>query len=331
MTGTSEPEANLNTSTASPSLAATVPLESRFVFSQLSRDDSIGVRIASKIVAAIDDGGFPIGSRLPTEQELAAEFRVSRASVREALSALQFAGYITSRRGYGSVVTAAEPSLSGAYAGATASGSNVDGIAVLEARLIVEVEAIRLAALDPDVEALTEAIRILHGMEVVVHQSRLAAQSDLNLHLAVVSICRNRVLCDSATHLIELTASPSWKRFRMNAWRQPELLDQWAAHHRAILDAIQRGDSKAAAHNSRTHLLSVVEVALRSGQISQDQRLRLSALEARHSGARPGTRKVRRLADLSVSATDSDDSSLGSRHEGIGRRRRQSGVIGGAN
>lgn len=301
----------------------------RSVFTELPRDDSVAVRIAFQIVAAIADGGFPIGSRLPTEQELAAEFGVSRPSVREALSALQFAGYLTSRRGYGSVVTAAEPSLPGPYAAPTASGASVDGVDVIEARLIVEVEAIRLAALDPDVEALAEAKRILNGMEVAVHQSRLVAQSDLNLHLALVNICRNRALSDSVTHLIELTASPSWKRFRMNAWSQPQLLDQWVAHHRAILFAIQKGDAEVAAQYSKTHLLSVVMDALSSSQISQDQRRRLSALDARYSGLRSDASVTGRPSDLLASAADSTEYSLRSRHEGMQERRRQNGPFGG--
>jgi GntR family transcriptional regulator len=52
----------------------------------------------------IDEGKFPAGTRLPSEPELAAEFQVSRATLREALRALEGEGLVRRRRGSGTFV-----------------------------------------------------------------------------------------------------------------------------------------------------------------------------------------------------------------------------------
>ena len=44
------------------------------------------------------------GSRLPSEAELAARFGVSRVKIRDVLSQLEGAGYITRRRGVGTLI-----------------------------------------------------------------------------------------------------------------------------------------------------------------------------------------------------------------------------------
>jgi DNA-binding FadR family transcriptional regulator len=49
-------------------------------------------RIADQLRLLIDQGEFPVGSRLPAERELATQLGVSRPTVREALIALEVEG-----------------------------------------------------------------------------------------------------------------------------------------------------------------------------------------------------------------------------------------------
>ena len=58
-------------------------------------------RIAEAIAGLIDAGEFAPGDRLPAERDLARKLRVSRASLREALSALELDGYVEIRVGSG--------------------------------------------------------------------------------------------------------------------------------------------------------------------------------------------------------------------------------------
>ena len=76
---------------------------------QGDRRHSPRVRLYQRIVAAIDDGSFPPGARLPPEPELAALLGVSRSALREVLILLQEDGVITRRQGAGSTVNQRPP------------------------------------------------------------------------------------------------------------------------------------------------------------------------------------------------------------------------------
>ncbi len=57
--------------------------------------------IAGAIRKKIEDGEYPLGSRLPSERELAEEFYVNRMTIRRALAVLESEGMIKRRQGSG--------------------------------------------------------------------------------------------------------------------------------------------------------------------------------------------------------------------------------------
>ncbi|MFB6566855.1 GntR family transcriptional regulator [Streptomyces noursei] len=76
---------------------------------QGARRHSSRVELYQRIVAAIDDGTFPPGARLPPEPQLAGQLGVSRSGLREVLILLQEDGVITRRQGAGSTVNQPPP------------------------------------------------------------------------------------------------------------------------------------------------------------------------------------------------------------------------------
>src|ERR687883_317039 len=64
-------------------------------------------QIAERLAADIRSGLLAPGERLPSERELARSLEVSRASVREAIAALQVQGVVETRPGAGTFVVAA--------------------------------------------------------------------------------------------------------------------------------------------------------------------------------------------------------------------------------
>ena len=62
------------------------------------------------IIDAVLSGARPAGSVLPAERELAAELRISRTSLRQAITRLQQLGVVESRQGHGTVVLDIETS-----------------------------------------------------------------------------------------------------------------------------------------------------------------------------------------------------------------------------
>jgi DNA-binding FadR family transcriptional regulator len=58
-------------------------------------------QIARSIAAAIEDGRYAPGDRLPSEREFADDFGVSRPTIRDAMIALEFQGLVEARQGSG--------------------------------------------------------------------------------------------------------------------------------------------------------------------------------------------------------------------------------------
>lgn len=67
-------------------------------------------RVLAALTERIGAGEYAVGSLLPTEAELCAEFSVSRFTVREALRRLVETGLVARQQGHGTRVLAAEPS-----------------------------------------------------------------------------------------------------------------------------------------------------------------------------------------------------------------------------
>jgi GntR family transcriptional regulator len=62
------------------------------------------VSVQAELQQRIDRGEFPAGARLPSEHDLAAELDVSRATLREALRAMELRGLLRRRQGSGTFV-----------------------------------------------------------------------------------------------------------------------------------------------------------------------------------------------------------------------------------
>ncbi|WP_407178760.1 GntR family transcriptional regulator [Bradyrhizobium sp. STM 3562] len=69
--------------------------------------------VARSLTEAIATGRYPVGSVLPNEIELAAQFGVSRSTVRAAMQELQASGLVSRKKSAGTRVEASSPSLGG--------------------------------------------------------------------------------------------------------------------------------------------------------------------------------------------------------------------------
>lgn len=241
----------------------------------------VSVRLAGAILDRIRGGEFSIGSRLPSEMDLSEAFGVSRPSVREALSALQFAGYVESRKGYGTVVIVPRHH-SGAPQGAAYTHQPIslaNALDLLEARLTVEPAAVQLAATKPDADGVMEARTLLDGMWLALESPDLVgAETDLHFHAAIIKLCPNRILQAIALSLLEQAHTAAVIAIRRAAWANAEVLQEWAIQHEAMLSGIQAGDGRRAARALRAHLLSVVGHMSRARGISIAERRRLKSM-----------------------------------------------------
>lgn len=240
-----------------------------------SNDSPAAVRIAGALRLRIERGDWPVGAVLPAEAELAREFGVSRPTMRESLSALQFAGYVESRRRRGTVVLSASPVPGPARPGQAASFAEVADL--LEARLVLEPAVLALAAADPDPVALDEAHDAVAGMALVTDSSVVPADTDHRLHALIARTCRNEILRANLETLLDRASGPVWRRTQESAWRA-EMPHRWTGDHAAVVDALRRGEGPSAAAISRRHLLSAVDNAAECAEVPASVRRRLHQL-----------------------------------------------------
>jgi GntR family transcriptional regulator len=68
-------------------------------------------QVAGVLRQRIEDGIYPVGGKLLSEDELATEFEVSRATIRQAVGELVIEGLVVRRQGRGTFVEARDPSV----------------------------------------------------------------------------------------------------------------------------------------------------------------------------------------------------------------------------
>jgi DNA-binding FadR family transcriptional regulator len=262
-------------------------------FGAVARSLPVFVQVANQLIDAITDGRFPVGSRLPSEQQLAAQFAVSRPSIREALSCLQFEGYLAPRQGSRTVVTSAVPR--GAVQGRVAASSPAPAprpqfsvADLFEARLTLEPRVMALAAADPDPKALPAVRQILAGMKLALSEPDLHPRTDLEVHTALVRVCRNTLLTEATERLLRLGDNDLSRRARDGIWEERSLPWEWLGHHEEMALAVMDRDPEHAAATCRQHLLSVLTSVAASPRTSAAARDRLTALTSRVTDQVPG-------------------------------------------
>jgi DNA-binding FadR family transcriptional regulator len=202
--------------------------------------------VASRIQQLIKDEDIQPGSRLPAERELAAKLEVSRASLREALIALELGGVVEVRGGSGVYVSElVEPPAEMPEVGP-------GPFEVLAARRLIESEVAAIAAkvaTDSAVDAILKAV-----MEMERHHEDRTSneQADRNFHLAIARATGNTALVGVIEYLWNQRGT-LWHKLKEH-FQTEELRQQTLLDHRNILTAIASHDVAGAKAAMRNHL-----------------------------------------------------------------------------
>ncbi|WP_442595482.1 FadR/GntR family transcriptional regulator [Parapusillimonas sp. JC17] len=213
--------------------------------------------IAGQIAGRIRAGEFAAGDRLPSERDLAEHLQVSRASVREALIALELEGYVEVRVGTGVFVmpaqTGARPSPK-LVQPSTDMGGDIGPFDLLETRLLLEPESAALAAqvaLPAQIAAIEAAHRAMNTIEE-------PGRHDRAFHLAIATSCGNAALASAIAHLWSLSqGSAVYSRMEAHFVTQ-HIWEQARLEHEQILDAIADRDAGRARHAMHDHLVGIL-------------------------------------------------------------------------
>lgn len=248
-------------------------------------------QIAEQIRDAMRNGHLAAGARLPSEHELAAEYQVSRPTVREALRLLAAARLVEATRGAagGTFVALPEPGAVAASLGETIElwfqAGSTTAAEVDHARAWIERGCVRLAAehrTDDDLAAIAAAVE--RARDPAIDMDEFLAL-DLEFHVAISQAAHNSVLelAMTAIHL----ARPRTNTLLLRALQRPPIVEQHAAIHHAI----DQRDPDAAEHAFQAHFDHLMAVQAQALEDRDASEISVTSLRETHPSTGPRPRR----------------------------------------
>ena len=219
------------------------------------RPRKVSAIAAEQIVEAIQRGDYSVGTKLPSEFELAEQMGVSRPSIREALSALQAMTIIESRPGSGNYVLRA-PSNTEESDTMHLIESEAGCLEVMEARETLEPPVAAFVAANRE-DSTLEALRApLDEMAVHAATGDFEAYfaTDKAFHSALAAAAGNPLISAALAPLINTMDQRVYREFTKHYYlKNVSDLQTVVVLHREILDAIEDGDGTNAAAKMLEH------------------------------------------------------------------------------
>jgi GntR family transcriptional regulator, transcriptional repressor for pyruvate dehydrogenase complex len=198
-----------------------------------------------RLGSAIRLGLLAPGDKLPPERELAKKLRISRSTLRQALTALVQSGHLVSSRGRtGGTFVAEQPPLT------EVAGEPLDqgAWAVLDYRVAVESGAVLLAAERGDEAQFDRLGEMVEKMAGELENFEEYRRLDIRFHLDIAEAAHSPRLLSAMTDvqaqmsdLIALIAHP------------PEVLARSNEQHARLVKALRKGDGARAVRCMREH------------------------------------------------------------------------------
>lgn len=211
-------------------------------------------RLVARLRDHVVEAGLKAGDRLPPERRLAEELGVSRASVRQAIVALEVQGLIEVRHGGGSFLRRDDLNPV-PFAQVVDRKRRLPDI--LDAREALEVKLAELAAerrTARDIDAIENALAL---MADAVDRGESGAEGDAAFHAALTEAAHSPLLAQMMEQLAD-DISVSRDESLAQLGRPPVSLNQ----HHLIAGAIIEGDGRKARKAMRHHLRNVGDVKL---------------------------------------------------------------------
>ncbi len=148
--------------------------------------------IIQQIKNQIKKGILKPGEKLPSERKLANQLGVSRASVREAIQALAFSGYLEVIQGKGTYILEMATQYD-EIVNFFSEFSNYSLDYLMEARIMLEGEFARLAALNANQEEIDLVERIFNEIASSKDLNSFVVK-DLEFHLTIAKATHNPIM-----------------------------------------------------------------------------------------------------------------------------------------
>lgn len=217
------------------------------------KNDKVYEKVIGQIKNLIYEGEIGRGDKLPSERKLKKQLGVSRASIREAFSALEVIGLIKSRPGEGTFIKESfDDNLVDPLSLVLLLNENV-AEELLELRRVLEVDCVRLAAeraSEKDIEEMGEYIEQLFNSS---GYEEISIKSDKMFHYTIAKASGNKVL-EYMMRSISEAMDFHIKNTRTKLVSKKATMENFAKQHERIFKAIKSKDSKKAMEEMKNHL-----------------------------------------------------------------------------
>ncbi|MGS0763718.1 FadR/GntR family transcriptional regulator [Syntrophomonas curvata] len=206
--------------------------------------------IVEQLKEMISNGELKPGQKLPSERDMAESLGVSRASVREALTALEAIGILDIRPGEGTFVRETSVSATFAPLAMVLEMEQNPGGQLMEVRRVLETEMAALAAQRATEEDLKNIKTNLNHMKTAQTISQ-SVEADLRFHFTIAEATHNTILL----RIMNTVADLMHNAFRVQ--REELFADKGTeiiCEHEAIYNAIRDRNSEAAKSKMLQHI-----------------------------------------------------------------------------
>lgn len=206
--------------------------------------------IVEQLKEMISAGELKHGEKLPSERELAESLGVSRASVREALTALEAIGILDSRPGEGTFVRETSVSATFAPLAMVLEMEQNSMSQLMEVRRVLETEIAALAVQRATEDDLLNIETNLNHMKTAKTISE-AVKADLRFHFAIAEATHNNILLRIMNTVADLMHNTfRIQREELFADKGREIISE----HQAIYNAIRDRDIDTAKLKMLQHI-----------------------------------------------------------------------------
>jgi GntR family transcriptional repressor for pyruvate dehydrogenase complex len=222
------------------------------------KNEKLYKMVVSQVRSLIADGRLSPGDRLPPERELARLLSVSRASLRQAISAMEVLGVLERRQGDGTFVATGDDRVD-----VIASFSEhllsrqLTPIEILEARIITECPVVRMCterAADAEIEAIGAR---LERHRLMLGDATCLAEMNRDFHLAIAEGAHSRCLTRLTQGLYVMMQNNLWPTLKIMAEQDQQRTDRHLDQHEEIFRFIGSRRSAEAEEAMRQHLLTI--------------------------------------------------------------------------
>jgi DNA-binding FadR family transcriptional regulator len=230
------------------------------MYKRIEIQEQLSSVVAKEIKNLIREQRLKPGDKLPNEMELSELFGVSRPTIREAIKSLLSQNVVSIQRGRGTFVSET-PGVVTDPLGFDFIHSSELQIALIEARLIIEPGAARLAARNAEAEDVERIERLLHEMEESVQKHQVRITKELEFHRSIALATKNPVI----VRIVPVIMEAIHKTYK-EAPRTTEDHRQALEEHLKVLEAIRAHDPEEAYAAMKHHLENSLQRTLMKRQ-----------------------------------------------------------------